>query len=121
MRLAQTDRRAAEKRHDLGPATGPLLLARQREAQAEYDLEDIELQMRDAQADFGAGSRLAPQHLPRVADFDSQPLPGKLAPAVDELLRRAAADRPDLTVEGGARGRTRGGNRIGPRQYVSVA
>ena len=53
VRLAQTDRRAADKRHHLGLATGPdVLLARQREAQAEYDLENIELQMRDAQADL---------------------------------------------------------------------
>jgi outer membrane protein TolC len=100
VRLAQTDRRAADKRHNLGLATGPdVLLARQREAQAEYDLENSELQMRDAQADLALALGLDPIHLPPVADFDRQPLPGKLAPAVDELLRRAAADRPDLASE----------------------
>jgi outer membrane protein len=100
VRLAQTDRRAVTQRHNLGLATGPdLLLARQREAQAEYDLENIELQMRDAQADLALALGLDPLQLPPVANFDSQALPAKLAPAVEKLVRRAAADRPDLAAQ----------------------
>jgi outer membrane protein len=98
--LAETDRRAVQKRHDLGLATGPdLLLARQREAQAEYDLENIELGMRDAQADLALALGLDPTQLPPVANFASQPLPAKLGPAIDALLKLAVADRPDLAAE----------------------
>lgn len=98
--LAATDRRAVQKRHDLGLATGPdLLLARQREAQAEYDLENIELGMRDAQADLALALGLDPTQLPPVANFDSQALPAKLGPALDALLKLAVADRPDLAAE----------------------
>lgn len=97
VRLAETDRRAVQKRHDLGLATGPdMSLARQREAQAEYDLQNVELTVRDAQADLAFALGLNPTELPHIADFDKQPLPASLGPAVDELLRRAAADRPDL-------------------------
>jgi outer membrane protein TolC len=100
VRLAQTDCGAVTKRHNLGLATGPdLLLARQREAQAEYDLENIKLQMRDAQADLALALGLEPLQLPSVANLDNQALPARLAAAVEELLRRAAADRPDIAAE----------------------
>ena len=100
VQLAETDRRAVQKRHDLGLATGPdLLLARQREAQAEYDLENIELDMRDAQADLALALGLNPAQLPPVANFASQPLPAKLGPAIDALLKLAVAGRPDLAAE----------------------
>jgi outer membrane protein len=100
VRLAETDRRAVQRRHDLGLATGPdLLLARQREAQAEYDLQNVELGMRDAQADLALALGLNPSQLPRVANFDSQPLPATLGPAIDEMLKLAAADRPDLAAD----------------------
>ncbi|HEX4209878.1 MAG TPA: TolC family protein, partial [Candidatus Binataceae bacterium] len=83
-----------------GLATGPdLLLARQRAAQAAYDLENIKLAMRDAQADLAMALGLNPTQLPLLANLDSQSLPAALGPAVDELLRRAAADRPDLAAE----------------------
>jgi outer membrane protein len=100
VRLATTDRRAVQRRHDLGLVNGPdLLLARQREAQAEYDLQNVELAMRDAQADLALALGLDPTRLPQVASFTSQPLPATLAPAIDELLRRAVADRPDLAAQ----------------------
>jgi outer membrane protein TolC len=100
VRLAETDRRAVQRRHDLGLATGPdLLLAHQREAQAEYDLQNVELAMRDAQADLALALGLNPTQLPPVANFDSQTLPATLGPAIDELLKLAAADRPDLAAE----------------------
>jgi outer membrane protein TolC len=99
IRLAATDLRAVQKRHDLGLATAPdLLLARQRKAQAEYDLQNVELTMRDAQADLALALGLNPAQLPQVANFDSQPLPATLGPAIDELLKLAAADRPDLAA-----------------------
>jgi len=100
VRLATTDLRAVQRRHDLGLATGPdLLLARQRDAQAEYDLQNVELAMRDAQADLALALGLNPTQLPRIADFPSQSLPTTLGPAIDELLKRAAADRPDLAAD----------------------
>ncbi len=98
--LAEIDRRAVQKRHDFGLATGPdLLLARQREAQAEYDLENVELGMRDAQADLALALGLNPTQLPSIANFDIQPLPANLGPAIDALLKLAVADRPDLAAE----------------------
>ncbi|MGA2408885.1 MAG: TolC family protein [Candidatus Binataceae bacterium] len=101
LRLATADRRAVQRRHDLGLATGPdLLLARQREAEAEYDLENIDLNMRDAQADLAVALGLKANTLPDIESFDSQPLPAKLGPAVDDLIKLASADRPDLAAAG---------------------
>jgi len=97
--LATTDRKAVEKRHAAGLATKPdVLLARQREARALYDLENAELGVRDAQADLALALGLRVDALPDIESSSAEPVPASLSGTVDRLIDVALHERPDLVA-----------------------
>lgn len=98
--LAQTDIEAVDQRMQLGLATQPaLLLARQRGAQAGYDLENAGLLIRDAQAGLAVALGSAPDRTLDVESLDRQPLPADLGGNVEQLIDRAVKQRPDLAAQ----------------------
>ena len=98
--LARTDRDAADKLKIHGLATQPnVLLARQREAQAEYDLENAKLMVSDAQADLAVALGVTANATPDIESLDTQPVPPMLGPGVDELINVAVRERPDLAAK----------------------
>jgi outer membrane protein len=100
VRLAVTDRTAVEKRHAAGLSTKPdLLLARQREARARYELESAELGVSDAQADLAIALGVRVDHLPAMESSATQPIPSNLSGAVDDLINLAIRERPDLAAQ----------------------
>ncbi len=99
VQLAVTDRKAVEKRHAGGLATRPeVLLARQREARARYDLENAELGVRDAEADLAPALGVRVDALPAIVSSAAQPIPAGLSGAVDRLIDVALQERPDLAA-----------------------
>ncbi|MGH8014069.1 MAG: TolC family protein, partial [Candidatus Binataceae bacterium] len=99
VRLAQTDRVAVEKRHSAGLATKPdLLLARQREARANYELENAELGVSDAQADLALALGIRVDALPPIKSTGGQTLPATLGGAVNALIDQAIRRRPDMAA-----------------------
>jgi outer membrane protein TolC len=97
--LAITDRKAVEKRHAMGLATKPdVLLARQREARALYDLQNAELGVRDAQADLALALGVRVDALPEIETSSAQPIPAGLSGTVDRLIDVALHERPDLAA-----------------------
>ena len=99
-KLARTDLRAANLRHQHGLATGPeLLLATQRDAQAEYDLENARLAVSLAQADLAVALGVRASELSAIRAPNPQPLPRSLGADVDQLIDSAVRDRPDLSAK----------------------
>jgi len=100
VRLAITDRIAVEKRHTAGLATRPdVLLARQREARAHYELENARLGVSDAQAGLAVALGVRVDTLPEVESFGGQPIPATLSGAVEDLIGVAMRERPDLAAK----------------------
>src|SRR5277367_230760 len=99
-KLASTDRTNAERRQLNGLATQPdVLLARQREAQAEFDLENARLGVSLAQADLAVAMGIRADEAPEVEPLTDQPLPKSLGADVDELIDEAVRERPDLAAK----------------------
>jgi outer membrane protein len=100
VQLATTDRKATELRQKHGLATAPeVLLARQRAAQADYDLENAQLAVSLAQADLAVAMGVRADHAPEVELLKDQPLPPSLGADVNQLIDAAVRDRPDLTAK----------------------
>ena len=100
VQLATTDRKATELRQKHGLATAPaVLLARQRAAQADYDLENARLAVSLAQADLALAMGVRADHAPEVALLKDQPLPPSLGADVDHLIDAAVRERPDLAAK----------------------
>jgi outer membrane protein TolC len=100
VQLATTDRRATELRQKRGLATAPeVLLARQRAAQADYDLENARLAVSLAQADLAVALGVRSDHVPELALLKDQPLPPSLATDVEHLIDAAVRERPDLAAK----------------------
>jgi outer membrane protein TolC len=100
VKLATTDRAAADLRHKHGLATGPeVLLAVQREAQAEYDLENARLAVSLAQADLGVALGVRADDTPSIELLKDQPLPSSLGDDVEQLIDAAVRERPDLSAK----------------------
>ncbi|HKD70199.1 MAG TPA: TolC family protein [Candidatus Binataceae bacterium] len=98
--LTTTDDEAVSQRMDLGLATEPaLLLARQRRAQAGYDLENAKLLVRDSQADLAVALGMAANTSLDVENLDRQPIPRELSATVDQLIDVAVKQRPDLAAQ----------------------
>jgi outer membrane protein len=98
--LTQTDVEAVDQRLQLGLATEPaLLLARQRYAQAGYDLENAKLLVRDAQADLAVALGMAANTALEVENLDRQPVPRDLGATVEQLIDVAVKQRPDLAAQ----------------------
>ena len=100
LKLATRDRTNVERRQRNGLATQPaVLLARQREAQAEYDLENARLGVSLAQADLAVALGVRADQTPEVEPLHDQPLPKTLGADVDRLIDSALRERPDLTAK----------------------
>jgi outer membrane protein len=94
---ARSVREAAESRLRNGLATLPeLALARQQEAQADFDLEDVRARERDAQVKLADSIGLPPTIPIRVTEVSALPPPGALEESVDKVIDRALEQRPDL-------------------------
>ena len=80
-----------------GLATLPeVALARQQEAQATFDLEDVLARDRDAQVALAESIGVAPTTTIQVADFCTPPPPAALEASVDRVIDQALEQRPDL-------------------------
>jgi outer membrane protein len=100
VKLATTDRTNAERRQHNGLATQPdVLLARQREAQAEFDLENARLGVSLAQADLAVALGVRADQAPEVEPLGNQPLPIALGADVEQLIDDAVRERPDLAAK----------------------
>lgn len=100
VRMARTDRVAARKRLQVGLATRPeVLLSEQREAQAEYELQNARLSVSDAQARLAVAIGLRANAAPDIESLEGQPVPKALGQNVDELIGVALRQRPDLAAK----------------------
>ena len=100
LKSATTDRKAADSRQRHGLATAPeVLLARQRQAQAEYDLENARLAVSLAQADLALALGVRADRAPAVELLKDQPLPASLGADLERLIDASLRDRPDLAAK----------------------
>jgi outer membrane protein len=100
LKLATTDNRAAGLRQKHGLATAPaVLLATQREAQAQYDLENARLAVSLAQADLAVALGVRADNAPAVELLKDQPLPTSLGADIEQLIDGAVRARPDLAAK----------------------
>jgi outer membrane protein len=100
LKLASMDRTNAERRRQHGLATEPeVLLARQRDAQAGYDLENARLAVSLAQADLAVALGMRAGGAPEVERLGNQPLPSSLGADVEQLIDSAVRERPDLAAK----------------------
>ncbi len=97
---ARTVRQAAEARLEHGLATLPdVLEARSAEAQADYELQSAIGLQETASGDLATLLAASPASEYRVEDLDTLPMPNMLAESVDDLMKRALAQRLDLLVQ----------------------
>ena len=97
---ARAVRESAESQLRRGLATLPeVALARQQEAQAAFDLEDVLARERDAQVALAESIGVAPTTVIQVADFSALPPPAALEASVDRVIDQALERRPDLIAK----------------------
>src|SRR5262249_41212872 len=90
-------REAAESRLQNGLATLPeVALARQQEAQAAFDLEDVQSHERDAQVRLADSIGLPPTTPIQISDVSALPAPAAPEESVAKAIDRAFDQRPDL-------------------------
>jgi outer membrane protein len=100
LKLAQTGSAAVEERHRMGLATRPqILLARQVEAQAVFDLENAKSMVHDAQSGLYQTMGLAPDVGLAVQNIDQQKIPAKLSDDIEKLMDYAVKNRPDIAAQ----------------------
>ena len=97
---ARAVRESAEAQLRNGLATLPeISLARQQEAQAAFDLEDVLATERDAQVALAESIGIPPTTPIQVADFSALPPPAALEESVDKVIDQALGKRPDLIAK----------------------
>src|SRR5262249_5259687 len=97
---ARTVRESTEARLQRGLATAPpVAQARQQEAQAAFDLEDVQSSTADAQVALADSIGILPTTPIQVADFSALPAPADLEQSVDEAITKAIENRPDLIAK----------------------
>lgn len=100
VKMARTDRIAARQRLNVGLATKPqVLLSEQREAQAEYELQNARLAVSDAQARLALALGVEANAVPEIESLQGQPIPPALGQSVDDLIAVAMRQRPDLRAK----------------------
>jgi outer membrane protein TolC len=82
-----------------GLATPPRSLARQQEAQAAFDLEEVLAAERDAQVALAESIGISPTMPLQIADFSALPLPAALEDSVEKVIDQALERRPDLMAK----------------------
>jgi outer membrane protein TolC len=97
---ARAVRESAEAQLRNGLATLPeVSLARQQEAQAAFDLEDVLARERDAQVALAESIGIPPTTQIQVADFSALPPLGALKDSVEKVIDQALDKRPDLIAK----------------------
>ncbi|HUY27930.1 MAG TPA: TolC family protein [Candidatus Binataceae bacterium] len=100
LKLASTDLAAVARRVDLGLATEPaLLLARERKAQADFELESARTLVNDARAALAVAVGVAADEPLEIQPLENQPVPKTLGKEVEQLIGAALHQRPDLEAE----------------------
>ena len=97
---ARAVRESAEEQLRNGLSTIPeVSLARQQEAQALFDLEDVLAHERDAQVALAESIGIPPTTPIQITDFSTLPPPGALEESVDKVIDQALEKRPDLIAK----------------------
>lgn len=97
--LARTVLEAADRRLAVGLATRPeLLLARQVEARAVYDLENAHVGVKNAEAELALTLGIPANRPVAIESMQAQAPPADISVAVDSLIDDALAQRPDLAA-----------------------
>lgn len=97
---ARAVRESAEAQLRNGLATVPeVSLARQQEAQAAFDLEDVFERERDAQVALAESIGIPPITPIQVTDFSALPPPAALEDSADKVIDQALERRPDLIAK----------------------
>jgi outer membrane protein TolC len=97
---ARAVRESAEAQLRNGLATLPeVSLARQQEAQAAFDLEDVLATERDAQVALAESIGIPPTTPIQVTALSSLPPPAALEESVDKVIDQALDNRPDLIAK----------------------
>jgi outer membrane protein len=97
---ARAVRESAEAQLSNGLATLPeVSLARQQEAQAAFDLEDVHANERDAEIVLAESIGIPPTTPIQIADFPSLPAAAALETSVDKVIDQALTRRPDLIAK----------------------
>jgi outer membrane protein len=97
---ARAVRESAEAQLRNGLATLPeVSLARQQEAQAMFDLEDVLENERDAQVALAESVGIPPTVPIQVTDFSALPPPAAIGDSADKVIDQALERRPDLIAK----------------------
>ena len=97
---ARAVRESAEAQLRNGLATLPeVALARQQEAQAAFDLQDVLATERDAQVALAESIGIPPTTPIQVAAFSKLPPPAALEESVEKVIDQALDKRPDLIAK----------------------
>lgn len=99
LQFAQADFESAGQRMNLGLATAPeYLLAKERVAEANYDLANARLMVRDAQANLAVAAGVPANYPLPIETLERLPLPSNLGADVEALMEEARRERPDLAA-----------------------
>jgi outer membrane protein len=100
LKLARTSLGAVQERHQVGLATQPqVLLAKQVEAQAVYDLENAKSMVHDAEGVLRQGIGVAADTDINVKRSQLDVLPKNLGNDVETLMEDALKQRPDIAAQ----------------------
>ncbi len=98
--LARTSLDAVQQRHTVGLGTKPqILLAKQLEAQAVYDVENAHSMVHDAEAGLRQAVGLTPDADIQIRNDHMDQVPQDLGPDVETLMADALKKRPDLAAQ----------------------
>jgi len=97
---ARAVRESADAQLKNGLATLPeVSLARQQEAQAAFDIEDVLATERDAQVALAESVGISPTTPIQVSEFSDLPAPAALEDSADKVIDQALENRPDLIAK----------------------
>jgi outer membrane protein len=100
LKLARTSLGAVQERHQMGLATGPaVLLAKQVEAQAVYDLENARSMVHVADANLRQAVGVAADTDIRIQEGRLERLPTNLSEDVETMMTEALKQRPDIASQ----------------------
>jgi outer membrane protein TolC len=97
---ARAVRESTEAHLQNGLTTLPeVALARQQEAQADFDLQDVLAMERDAQVALAESIGILPTMPIQITDFSALPSPAAIEDSVERVIDRALERRPDLIAK----------------------
>lgn len=100
LKLARTSLDAVLERHEMGLATKPqILMAKQVEAQAVYDLENARSIVHDAQSGLAQAIGVASDVPIKVDGADRENVPPTVSEDVEKLIDDAVRKRPDIAAQ----------------------